>query len=103
MSRCPSCHRRIAAGSRCGQDTWRAPDEPEGAAFEGGPIPALASCVVGRRIGRGGFAEVWEATRLPARGRAALKVGRSDHAPPVARFGREAEALLRTGDTWRKP
>lgn len=67
----------------------------------------LAGCSVGERIGWGGFAEVWEATRGaaiksgahagPGAGAAALKVGRSDHALLAARFGREAEALVRVG------
>lgn len=100
MPRCPSCHRRIAEGSRCARDGWPAPAPPDEAATA---PPAVAGCAVGRRLGGGGHAEVWEAHRLAARAAAALKVGRSDHAPLVARFGREAEALLRVGPPHAPP
>src|SRR5688500_7062811 len=61
MARCPSCHRRLAAGV--------------GSAFESGEAPVVARFEIEGMLGSGGFATTWAARTADGR-RAAVKVSR---------------------------
>ena len=95
VPRCPSCHRRLAAGTRCLRDGGEA---PAAAAPEVGAPPDVTGFALdGAPLGSGGFATTWPARRLSDGRRAALKVGRVPSLAAAARLQREAEALARVG------
>jgi tetratricopeptide (TPR) repeat protein len=95
MPRCPTCHRRLAAGARCPGDGARAAagiDLPPP-----GDPPPIDGFRVGELLGRGGFASVWGAVRdrdgLPV----AIKAARVASPFVRDRFRREASALSLVG------
>src|SRR6185503_6963560 len=93
--RCPACHRRVGPTGRCSFDGTAVAPEPVEAADA---PPAIAGALIGRLLGRGGFAAVWEAT---IEGRpCAIKVARRPGERIAERFQREADALAAVGPPW---
>ncbi|ACY16846.1 serine/threonine-protein kinase [Haliangium ochraceum] len=97
--RCPRCHRRLAPGTRCPRHPADAPPAPAVAApapSDGAdpPVRELAGYRLLRRIGSGGFAEVYLARALADGAPAAVKLARARRDP---RLLREVEMLRRVG------
>lgn len=98
MPRCTACHRRLAPGAPCPRDgqlalsAIRATEEEESH-----ELPVIPGYVLHERLGDGGYARVWTATREVAGTLVAIKVGHSDMQAATARFAREAEILKYVG------
>jgi hypothetical protein len=95
VPRCPSCHRRLAAGARCPRDGAEVAAAP--VLESGAPPVALGFEIDGPPLGSGGFATTWPAVRITDGARAALKVSRVPSLAAAARLAREAEALVKVG------
>ena len=98
MHRCALCHLRLEGAAPCRRDGWTPP--PGGRASTRGPAsaaPRVEGLTLSRRIGRGGFADVWAARRDLDGAPAAVKVGHAATPLSRERFRREADALERVG------
>src|SRR5687767_11641640 len=88
MARCPACRRRLLAASTCPVDGARAPAGPDVAAE---PSPVIAELAIGKRVGSGGFATTWAATRGETA--AIVKLAHRPGPVPIARFAHEHDVL----------
>lgn len=95
MPRCPTCHRRLPPGEQCPRDGTKAPGRMH--ALAGMEPPELAGYCIASLIGEGGFALVWEATRLADHGLVAIKIARAATSVARHRFAKEAQALSAIG------
>jgi tetratricopeptide (TPR) repeat protein len=91
VARCPTCHRRLVSGQSCPQHAGAAAPHADPITV-GAPPPW--SRALGRCLGSGGFAAVWEVVDDP---NLVLKVAHADHDLARARLAREAEALAAVG------
>lgn len=108
VPRCPTCRRRLAAGTRCPSDGTRSPrpserhPDPESWASErelvAPEVPIIAGYRINDGLGEGGFARVWEAQRLVDEVPVAIKVALASTELARTRFAREAEVLARVGE-----
>ncbi|MCG8421150.1 MAG: protein kinase [Proteobacteria bacterium] len=100
MRRCPKCHRRLSANSRCPRDGTAAPipdDAIDDAANGAGEPAEVPGYVVGDKLGSGGFAGVWRGMRIRDRATVALKVAHTASHSIQQRCEREARALRSIG------
>jgi serine/threonine protein kinase/tetratricopeptide (TPR) repeat protein len=99
VPRCPACHRRVPPGARCPRDgalILAAPETP----VRPTDVPGYR---MGRVVGTGGFAHVWQA--WPATGdgdrspepAVAIKIGHVATAHAREKIAHEAQALARIG------
>src|SRR5690349_17036407 len=93
MARCPTCHRRLAAGALCPRDGAAASG---GTGFEVGAAPVVEGFAIEGVLGSGGFATTWAARARDGRA-AAVKVSRTPSRAAAARLDREAAALRQVG------
>src|SRR5262245_33695415 len=85
VARCTTCHRRLLAGHGCRDHGG--PAAPRDEVFTNAEPPVWER-PLGKLIGSGGFAAVWEIA-----GGGVLKVAHADHELARARLRREADAL----------
>ncbi len=98
MSRCPTCHRRLAPAASCARDGSTAVASPALAGSAPGRprVPGVEATTL---LGAGAYGAVWAATttEAPVGQPVAVKVSHDTTEATAARFRREAAILTRVG------
>ncbi len=95
MPRCPACHRRVPQGARCPRDGALPLSAVEAPVTL--PTPQVPGYRMGRTLGSGGFAHVWQAWRVNDDRPVAIKVSHATTAHACDKIAHEAQALERIG------